>query len=162
MKSFILAMLIVATGGQAYALSCLRPDPVETFQRLAGLSDDYFVLYGTLAFDQRALPRGSNNFEDNQDPNPIPARFVGKGLSQAGFATPYVSNVLLQVTCLGPWCGTPRSGGTALYFVPASDPPVTLQAEPCGGMIFDDPAPEVLEMLTTCMQGGTCAPLPFD
>ncbi len=161
MRTFILATMLALISGQAFALSCMRPDPVETFQRLAAEPESYFVLYGTLTFDENALPRGSNSFEDTAPPAPIPARFVGKGLSKAGFSTPYVSEALLQVTCAGPWCGSARSGGEAIYFVPASDPPVTMQAGACGGMIFDDPAPNVLEMLTSCMQGGICTPLPF-
>ena len=162
MKSLILAILLAAICGQVQALSCLRPDPVTTFQRLASEPDSYFVLYGRLTFDEDALPEGSNSFEDSAPPDPIPARFEGKGLSKAGFTTPYVSNVLLQVTCAGPWCGSARSGVDAVYFVPASDPPVTMQAGACGGMIFEDPTPAVLETLTSCMQGGPCMPLRFE
>lgn len=162
MKAAILAIMLVLVSGPLQALSCLRPDPIETFQRLAAEPESYFVLYGTLTFDEGALPVGTNDFEEIAPPDPIPARFEGKGLSKAGFATPYVSNVLLQVTCAGPWCGSARSGAEAIYFVPASDPPVTMQAGACGGMIFEDPAPAVLEVLTSCMQGGPCTPLPFE
>lgn len=162
MKPLILATLFAVICGEAQALSCLRPDPVATFQRLASEPDSYFVLYGRLTFDENMLPEGTNSFEDNAPPDPIPARFEGKGLSKAGFTTPYVSNVLLQVTCAGPWCGSARSGIDAIYFVPASDPPVTMQAGACGGMIFEDPTPAVLEALTRCMQGGPCTPLPFE
>ena len=161
MRAVFLAMLLVVISGPATALSCMRPDPVATFQRLAAAPESYFVLYGTLVFDETALPQGTNDFAPAA-PDPIPARFVGKGLSQSGFVTAYVSDVLLQVTCAGPWCGSARSGGEAIYFVPASDPPVTMMAGPCGGMIFDDPKPEVIEMLTSCMQGGACTPAPFD
>jgi len=162
MKAFILAAMFAVICGQAQALSCMRPDPVTTFQQLAAKPESYFVLYGTLTFDESALPQGTNSFEEIAPPDPIPARFVGKGLSKAGFATPYVSRVMLQVTCAGPWCGSARSGAEAIYFVPASDPPVTMQAGACGGMIFEDPTPDVLNMLTSCMQGGTCTPLPFE
>lgn len=162
MKTLILATMLAVIGIQAQALSCLRPDPVTTFQQLAAEPESYFVLYGTMTFDESALPQGTNSFEVSTPTDPIPERFVGKGLSKAGFATPYVSRVMLQVTCAGPWCGSARSGAEAIYFVPASDPPVTMQAGACGGMIFEDPTPEVLEMLTSCMQGGTCTPLPFE
>ncbi|MDB4111895.1 hypothetical protein N9571_05005, partial [Yoonia sp.] len=115
MKAFILATMLAVICGQAQALSCMRPDPVTTFQQLAAKPESYFVLYGTLTFDENALPQGSRSFEEIAPPDPIPARFVGKGLSKAGFATPYVSRAMLQVTCAGPWCGSARSGAEAIY-----------------------------------------------
>jgi hypothetical protein len=161
MKPLMTAAVLALISGQASALSCLRPDPIETFQRLAAAPDTYFVLHGVLSFDENALPEGTS-FDDVVEPDPIPGRFVGKGLTADGFTNTYVSNVQLQVTCAGPWCGTARSGVEAVYFVPASDPPVSLIAGPCGGMIFEDPSQAVLSMLTSCMQGGNCSPIPFD
>ena len=119
------------------------------------------MIAGVLTFDQSALPRGDDSFDAPQ-PDPIAARFVGKGLSLDGFVNPYVSEVVLQVSCAGPWCGSAQSGKEAVFFVPSSAPPVTLLAEPCGDMIFYDPTPATLEMLTSCMQGGACAPLPLE
>ena len=162
MKALITTLLLIAFASPSFALSCLRPDPIETFERLAAAEETYFVIYGQFTFDEDALPQGVNSFEQTEDPDPIPAWFDGLGLSRVGFVTPYRSHVQLEVTCAGPWCGSARNGGQAVYFVPATDSPVTLQAGPCGGMIFDDPAPAVLEMLTSCMQGGSCEPLPFE
>lgn len=160
MKTTALTMILALLGGQAHALSCLRPDAVETFQRLAVAEESYFVLYGELMFDESALPNRTDDvFQNSVSPDPIDGRFVGKGLTSAGFTNTYISDVILQVGCAGPWCGSARSGGEAVYFVPASDPPVTMQAGPCGGMIFPDPSPAVLDMLTSCMQGGTCTPV---
>jgi len=157
----LLAVALALTATQATALSCMRPDPIETFQRLAAAPESYFVISGVLTFDEDDLPEPTGGFDD-PPPEPIAGRFVGKGLSQAGFATPYVSDVLLQIGCAGPWCGSAQSGVEGVFFVPAGGAPVTLQAEPCGGMIFYEPAPAVLDMLTSCMQGGTCSPAQFE
>ncbi len=162
MRHILITLCLVLLGSQAAALSCLRPDPVETFQRLAAAPGSYFVIHGKLTFDEAALDTTGTDFDNPENPAPVPGQFVGQGLSKAGFVTPYISNVLLQVTCAGPWCGSARSGVKAVYFVPSSPPPVTLQAGPCGGMIFYEPTPAVLDMLTTCMQGGRCTPLPFE
>ncbi|MGJ8622720.1 MAG: hypothetical protein ACSHW1_08070 [Yoonia sp.] len=162
MKIGVLATALALLAGQASALSCLRPDPVETFQRLAAAPESYFVLYGTLSFDESALPGGMRMDQNAGMPDPVPGRFVGKGLSTSGFTIPYVTNVMVQATCAGPWCGSARSGGEAVYFVPSGPAPVSLQATPCGDMIFPDPSPAVLEMLTSCMQGGTCELVPLD
>ena len=147
------AIGLIAT--QSLALSCLRPDPIETFQRLAAAEESYFVLRGELTFDEAALPP-SVGTNDTVAPDPIPGFFVGAGLTKDGFTNDYVSNVLLQVDCAGPWCGTAQSGVDAIWFVPFSDPPATLHADPCGSMTFYEPSEAVVEMLESCMAGGTC------
>ena len=161
MRKLMLTAAIAAIAGQGHALSCLRPDAIETYQRLAAAPESYFVLKGTLTFDESALPPsvGSN---DTIAPDPIPGSFVGTGLTQGGFDADYVSEVLLQVQCAGPWCGSAQSGVEAVWFVPFSDPPATLQADPCGSMTFYDPAPETVAMLESCMRGETCTPVAFD
>ena len=160
MKPFLLAAALAAIAGQGHALSCMRPDPIETFQRLAAAPESYFVLYGQLTFDEADLPAGVS-MDQTRNPDPIAARFNGKGLTPDGFTHDYVSDVILQIGCAGPWCGSARSGVDAVYFVAVTDPPVTVQAGPCGGMIFEEPTDAVLDMLTSCMQGGPCSPQPL-
>lgn len=160
MKPLLFAAALASIGVQAQALSCLRPDPVATFQRLAAAPESYFVLYGQLTFDQADLPPGVSQ-DQMRTPDPIAARFTGKGLTREGFTNPYESDVTLQIGCAGPWCGSARRGVDAIYFVEATDPPVTMQAGPCGGMIFEEPSEAVLDMLTSCMQGAACSPQPL-
>ncbi|MEJ8561853.1 hypothetical protein QTO30_11935 [Yoonia sp. GPGPB17] len=160
MKQLLLAAALAMIAAQGNALSCLRPDPIETFQRLAAAPESYFVLYGQLTFDEAELPAGVLT-NQTRAPDPIAARFAGNGLSRDGFTIDYHSDVTLQIECGGPWCGSARSGVDAVYFVAASDPPVTMQAGPCGGMIFEEPSAAVIEMLTSCMQGGACSPQPL-
>lgn len=160
MKPLLLAAALATISGQAHALSCLRPDPIVTFQQLAQAPETYFVLYGVLSFDEKKLPPGVSD-QQMRTPDPIPARFVGHGLSTDGFTIDYVTDVVVQIGCAGPWCGSARSGVDAVYFVEATDPPLTVQAGPCGGMIFEEPDQAVLDMLTSCMQGGTCSAQPL-
>ena len=160
MKPLLLASALVMIAGQSHALSCMRPDPIETFQSLAAAPESYFVLYGQITFDKAELPDGVS-MDQFRAPDLIAARFEGKGLTRNGFTSDYFSDVNLQVQCAGPWCGSARSGVDAVYFVEAMDPPVTMIADPCGGRIFEEPTDAVLEMLTSCMQGGTCSPQPF-
>jgi hypothetical protein len=160
MKPFLLAAALAMIRGQAQALSCMRPDPIATFQRLAAAPENYFVVYGQMTFDEDALPAGVS-MNQTRAPDPIPARFDGKGLSRSGFTNNYIGDVLLQVGCAGSWCGSARSGADIVAFVASSDQPVTLQADPCGGMIFENPPQAVLDMLTSCMQGGPCSSQPL-
>ncbi|PJI93095.1 hypothetical protein BC777_1963 [Yoonia maricola] len=160
MKPVLLAAALAAVAGPGHALSCMRPDPIETFQRLAAAPESYFVLYGRLTFDEADLPAGVS-MDQSREPGPIAARFEGKGLTRQGFTNDYYSDVTLQIGCAGPWCGSARSGIDAVYFVEATDPPVTMRAGACGGMIFEEPSDAVLEMLTSCMQGGACSAQPL-
>ncbi len=160
MKSLSLALCLIASAGQAVALSCIRPDPIQTFNRVAAAPESYFVLYGQLTFDQAALPPGMSDGPDAA-PVLIEGFFRGKGLTQQGFSADYVSPALLEVVCFGPWCGSARSGVDALYFVRADNTPVMMEAGPCGGMIFEDPDQVVLERIVTCMQGGPCSAQPL-
>ncbi|WP_341368454.1 hypothetical protein [Yoonia sp. BS5-3] len=152
MKPFLIAALLAMIAGQAHALSCRRPDPIDTFKQVAAAPESYFVLYGELTFDG-PVPAS---------PATIPAQFRGKGLTREGFTSDYVSPVNLQIECVASWCGSARSGGDALYFVQATEPPVTMVAGACGGMIFPDPSQAVLDMLTSCMQGGACSAQPLE
>ncbi|SFS21027.1 hypothetical protein [Yoonia litorea] len=157
-RLLITTVLCAAFATQSVALSCLRPDPIETFKRLAAAEESYFVLRGTLTFDEAALPPSVGD-NDMAQPDPIPGFFVGSGLSKQGFTTDYVGNVLLQVNCAGPWCGSARSNVEAVWFVPFSDPPAILQADPCGSMTFFEPTDAVVTMLESCMADGTCVPV---
>ena len=157
-RQILIAGLLAATGGQAMALSCLRPDPIATYKQLAAAPESYFVLRGELTFDETALPPSVGQ-NDTVAPDPIPGQFVGTGLTKEGFTADYVTDVLLQVSCAGPWCGSAQSGVEAVWFVPFSDPPATLQADPCGTMAFYQPTEAVIEMLESCMAGDACTPV---
>ncbi|PRY78219.1 hypothetical protein CLV80_104184 [Yoonia maritima] len=156
MKPIFLAAACAMIAGQAQALSCMRPDPISTFNQVAASSDNYYVLYGTLTFDESALPPVLSN-KRNEAPAPISARFNGKGLTYDGFTSDYISPAFLQVDCVANYCGSAQSGIEALYFARAENSPVVMTAGACGGMIFPEPSQAVLDQLTTCMQGGTCS-----
>lgn len=155
MKPTLLALCLTLLAQQAIALSCIRPDPIDTFQRVAVAPEPYFVLYGQLTFDEGDLPPGVLDAPEGA-PATILAQFRGKGLTLDGFTADYISPAVLQVTCLGPWCGAAQSGVDAIYFVRADKTPVEMEAGPCGGMIFEQPDEATLEMLVSCMRGGPC------
>ena len=162
MKSIVLGICLTALASQAAALSCMRPDPIATFNQVAAAPEDYYVLYGQLTFDEGALPGGVSKRDFNDpEPAPIPAFFRGKGLQRDGFTSDYISPAELQVTCAGPWCGSARSGVDAVFFVRADSNPVQMVAGACGGMIFEEPGQDVLDALTSCMQGRACSAQPF-
>lgn len=161
MKPIILAAVCATLAGQVQALSCLRPDPIRTFQEVAAAQEPYYLLYGTLTFDESALPPTMRQ-DTGGAVDPIPATFNGHALTSNGFTTDFDALAQVQVGCVANWCGTAQSGGDALYFVRADQDPLTIEARPCGGMIFDAPSQAVLDRLTACMQGGDCSAQPFE
>ncbi|SFR31652.1 hypothetical protein SAMN04488005_0130 [Yoonia tamlensis] len=153
MKKVTLTLTFALMAGQLQALSCMRPDPVAAFAQIAQAPEPYYVLYGRLSFDETALPAGFRDTFDGE-PAPIPARFEGKGLTNAGFTSDFISPAQLQVECAANYCGTAQSGIDALFFVRADQTPVTMIAGPCGGMIFPEPSQALRDQITACMQGG--------
>ncbi|MEL6681447.1 MAG: hypothetical protein AAFQ09_02235 [Pseudomonadota bacterium] len=157
MRTTLTAVVLAVMGNDALALSCIRPDPISTFKQLAAAPESYFVLQGELTFDESALPPSIRDVSGDA-PTPIRAQFNGLGLTKDGFTATYVSPVTLEISCAGPWCGSARSGGDAIYFVEATTPLATVLADPCGSRIFAEPSQDTLNTLVSCMQGGPCSP----
>lgn len=151
MKSLIVAIVLASIAGQATALSCMQPNPVNTFARISGADETYYLLYGTLDFDSSKQPQGVVN--KPRDPAPIAATFDGFALDQSGFNTPYRTAAVLQNTCAGPWCGSQEPGVKSLFFAMVQGSQIVITASPCGGSIFPNPQSSVLNAMTACMNG---------
>ena len=154
MRQLALAGLIAVIAGQASALSCMPPDPVAAFQRASDSTSTHYVLYGTLDFDARLLPKG------NRMPLPSPRRFLrffrGNGLSPTGFNLRFDQPVTLQSVCAGSWCGGAPTHTPALAFVRVVGDELLLEVGPCGGQLFPEPSKAVLETMLQCINGN-CA-----
>jgi len=151
MKFIAAAIALTLIAGQATALSCMRPDPVGTFERIEADPASYYILYGTLEFDATKQPKGVVNKERN--PRPIPAQFSGHGLNTNGFTSAYNNPVTLQPTCAGPWCGSQTPGVKSVFFAKLVGDQVVIEASACGGTIFAEPSPDVLDAMTACING---------
>ncbi len=151
MKHLALSIGLMAITGQAAALSCARPDPVSTFERLAAEPDaTYVVLLGELGFDASLLPQGVENRA--RDPDPITAIFQGHGLGYDGFTVVQDRTITLQSTCAGPWCGSAAPDRTLLMFAQIEDDNLTVVAGPCGGRIFA-PSDTAIDAMQACING---------
>jgi hypothetical protein len=152
-----LAIALIFCASQASALSCMRPDVANSFQRFAAASESYVVLYGTFSFDDRLLPRAPAGNPNNTDPNTfITTTFVGTSLSKAGFINRFSRDITLNATCLGPWCSGMTPDVPIVAFVQKGADEYTLTIGPCGGAAFSKPSPEVLQTLTSCINGKKC------
>jgi len=158
MKNILLSIAIAANlfGTQVVALSCLRPDPANSFAQFRDSADAYYIMHGTLTFDQSLMPQGVQN--NPRDPDPLPANFVGNGLTADGFTVPLDRQITLQPICAGPWCGTLESGTDYLIFARALDDGISLDIDPCGVHAFPNPSQETRDKMAVCLNGGPCAP----
>ena len=154
-----LALALVLIAGQAQALSCLRPDVAESFNRANGIEEPVYILRGVLEFDPGLMPQGVVNEERN--PDPVPARFTGRGLTLDGFTARFERGVTLQPLCFGPWCGSAEPGQDAIVFATVRGEDLVVEVNPCGGQIFYDPTEEMADVLTACLRGEACSPQPF-
>ena len=148
------ATTFILLAGQAQALSCMRPDPLTSFANASAADLPYLVLTGELT-----APPATGMTE--QQPSSTTAHLVGFGLANDGFTVPFDGDVVLDVTCAGPWCGTMPASGSVVAFarIDGSVPVIELSA--CGGWLFVEPDQATLDGLTSCIRGMACSAQPL-
>lgn len=92
------AVLLLCLAGPAQALSCLRPDVVSLYEQARDSEDVYSIVRGRLSYP--APPR----LPKPDQPTSSPAVIAGTALGADGLTIPFVSEVTLSLSCLGPWC----------------------------------------------------------
>ena len=148
------------TAEPGLALSCMAPDVAKTHARAAASEDRYIVVRGRLGFDAAQLPQTDWQNQQATPPHtPIAARITGQALSLTGFVLPFERNITLDVQCFGPWCAGAAPETDYLGFLEQRDGGYVLALDPCGGMGFANPTPEMLGRVKTCFQGGPCVPV---
>lgn len=149
------AALLTAT--QAAALTCAPPDPLRSFREAQAAPESYVVLHGRLSFDPAAMPNGRRPPRDGTGFPPVPARFDGFALGLAGFTRPVRATVLLEPTCLGPFCGSIGPGDDWLLFArPSERGTYRVGIDPCGAWVFDRVPEPTLDALAGCLRGDAC------
>lgn len=151
---FLLIALIVPL--PALALSCMAPSVERSFARFAEAEETYVIVHGRLTLDVKALPKGMSADRDPPKMTRIPAKLVGRSMGRNGFDLPFDQAVTLEVSCLGPWCGSARNGEDVLAFVRKSDNGYALAITPCGGSVFGAPKPSQLRLVKQCFRKARC------
>lgn len=158
MKSTLFSIALTCLNGPAFALSCMAPDVVTTYNEVAASDKRYVVVHGTLSFDEAKLPEVDLSKQDQIPPHvDIKAQLKGRSLSKAGFNNDFDRPVILRALCYGPWCGRPVSGINYLSFLEESDAGYVLSVTPCGDYDFAEPSDEMLDKVNQCFGGGSCA-----
>jgi hypothetical protein len=149
----LLTIAALLTASQAQALSCLRPNAATSFDQASASEFPYLVLTGTLT-----TPPASGTTQGK--PVSLVGTLTGQGLTADGFTAPFDGDVVLQVTCSGPWCGSVPTSGPILAFARIDGATPVIEIDACGGWLFPAPDQAMMDRLTTCMQNGACSAQP--
>lgn len=149
--------LSVLMPAQAMALSCLPSSVERSFGYAQDAEEQYVVVSGRLTFDERKLPKKTENPNDAPNLTRIPAKITGNMLSKAGFVTPFEQQITIELRCFGPWCGSANSGVDHLAFMKKTDMGYTLSVDPCYSAVFAKPTPKMLNSATACMNNAKCS-----
>ena len=148
--------VLVALAQPAWALSCMPPDVTTDFARAAESPDTYIVVRGDLIFEQSALPRGGAQAQGRNDAKTdIPAWLKGMSLTRDGFTRRFERDVMLRVSCIGPWCGG-TSNGDHLVFLKQEGQNWILALSPCPGVAYPNPTRALEEQVLSCFRGEGC------
>lgn len=152
MKPILAAALSLSLASQAQALSCIRPDIVQSYKDHAEATDSYVVVRGKFRF----TPPKSRSDENNPKEQRIKARFEGVALSQRRFDTSFSRPVDIIFGCAGPWCGSVIPDTEAIAFVQQTDNGLVLDEGPCPWRVFYEPTKEQVDRLLSCHTSGIC------
>ena len=159
MKSVaIRSAVITLVATETIALSCLRPDVADSFERAAQAEAAYVIMLGTFSFG--AVP--PSRTENINIPREVSVRseFKGEYLTSNGFQSAPPLAVDIAFDCVASWCGQMASDGAqVLAFVLQTDAGYTLNVGPCGGQAFREPSSAQIEQVLSCMNGDSCEPL---
>lgn len=152
----VLSAVLLAVPLPAFALSFLAPSVERSYARFDASEDLYVVVHGRLTLEEDGLPKGM--IADREPPamTRLPALLIGHSLTQKGFVLPFEQDVTLEVSCIGPWCGSARNGEDVLAFLRKDADGYALAVDPCGGALFGTPKPEMMKQAETCQRTGNC------
>jgi hypothetical protein len=161
MKLFPMVLAATATvamlASQATALSCMQPDPAQTYKEADASADRYMVLEGTFTYDASQAP-GPLDLQNQQidRSTSATAQFEGNSLGRNGFTNPFSGRVKLDFNCGGPWCGGLQSGESYIAFALIEDNKVSVSVGPCPHHVSSSEFTPVRETLLSCAAGRRC------
>lgn len=150
-----LALLSLVAAQPAFALSCLAPSVARSAAEAVSAEEIFHIAVGTFAYDEVELPAGDASIEPAE--TSIPAVFEGRALTQAGFTGEISGEVILQVECIGPSCGSVPADTDTLAFFRESAGEMVLDVDACPNWVYPEPTEAQLETVRACVLDGDCA-----
>jgi hypothetical protein len=147
-------------GTSAQALSCVPWGVADAYLKAASSNRSYAILQGRLSFDERRLPRAPAG-----NPNAAPpvtqfrGSFNGALQGARDFDRKVRADVVIEVQCMGPWCGKAKSGVEYLIFAEQRGRDLIVRFDPCGQFAFAGNVHRLRKQLLDCHRGKACVPL---
>ena len=140
-----LVAIAVSAPLPALALSCMKPDPVQSIGWLQERGVEHTAVYGNLSFEGD-FHSVVQNLPHEQSVQGQRKSAVLTGVDVATGAQ-FDEVIAMERMCSGPWCGGASPGKDLLIIIeePRTDPTVRLGA--CGGHVFLSPAEEVIDQV---------------
>ena len=151
---------ILGAGSSANALSCGPWGVADAYLKAASSNRSYAILQGRLTFDERRLPRAPAS-----NPNAAPpvtqfrASFNGALLGARDFDRKVRGDMVIEVQCMGPWCGEAKSGVEYLIFAEQRGRDLIVRFDPCAQFAFAGNIHALRKQVLDCHRGMACVPL---
>ncbi|WP_375261727.1 hypothetical protein [Palleronia sp.] len=149
-----LALLSLVAAQPALALSCLAPSVARSTVEAVSAEETFRIAVGSFFYDEVELPADGTSIEPTE--TSIPAVFDGHALTREGFTTEVSSEVVLQVECIGPSCGSVPADTEALAFFREVGGELVLDVNACPGWVFPEPTEAQLETVRNCVVDQDC------
>ena len=152
MRFFLATLLAVLHSAPAFALSCARPDPLDSYNHALRSNDTYVVMLGDFMYPEPPQPDGylPMGYE-------LQAQFTGQVLGLRKFVDGFQVQLTVVVSCISTWCGQPpATKGNVLAFVRRNADRFVLSAGPCAGDWFLDPSTDTIRAIEICHRNGGC------
>jgi hypothetical protein len=147
---------LIGLGTQAFALSCVPPNPASSFNHYQEQPEKHLIGIGTLQ-PAEALPERQSQLGGAAKDVSVTYNFAGRFLSRRGLGFHKETEVRVTSECLSAWCGQfPDTPQEVMVFVERQGDSLHLALSPCGGSIFPKPFPEQLEALQSCFPAQKC------
>lgn len=146
-------LLLLVFSGPAEALSCLRPDAVRLYEAARDSADPYWIVKGRVDF--REPPAAPD--PDLGEPAATRARLSGMALTTHAFGAPFDRDIVVELTCAGPWCAdTENLGRELVVALKVTDAGPVLEIGPCRENVVEW-SRDAERRLLACHRGGPCA-----
>jgi hypothetical protein len=112
----VIGALALGLPAQALALSCMPYPPTVAYETADASDKVYSVVRGSFTYDAEGAPSG---YDENapEDDWLTTGRITGNVLTPEGYSSPVDAEVVVVISCVGPWCPTLAQDDDALMFV---------------------------------------------
>ncbi|WP_298496929.1 hypothetical protein [uncultured Maritimibacter sp.] len=150
----MIGALALGLPAQALALSCMPYPPTVAYETADASDKVYSVVRGSFTYDAEGAPSG---YDENapEDDWLTTGRITGNVLTPEGYSSPVDAEVVVVISCVGPWCPTLAQDDDALMFVrqEADGKALYLDVAACQSNVFTGIEEQAFEDMQACMAG---------